>query len=265
MRHAARRRRPRPGYARHPRPRCVFATPPLRHLPSHRRCRPLAASPTRDGYELCKRMLPAQIGTKCPLPPIRLLARTKCTNFVALLIGRNSASALVRIRVPAIHPGETRNREALDWPEEWADGAPSSSQSSSLVRRQPRRIVSGQRRGPIAVARWQAHSVGTVQRRAPSSQHPPRVSLERHGGAWNCAGESKGGLSVSRQRVVVRCVRHALLTLGCCAAQTRRGVLLGVTAPRSVLADSLAFRAPARLFRQMRQQSIERSDAGAYG
>ena len=149
--------------------------------------------------------------------------------------------------------------------EEWADGASSSSQSSSLVRRQPRRIVSGQRRGPIAVARWQAHSVGTVQRRAPSAQHPPRVSLERHGGAWNCAGESKGGLSVSRQRVVVRCVRHALLTLGCCAAQTRRGVLLGVTAPRSVLADSLAFRAPARLFRQMRQQSIERSDAGAYG
>ena len=158
-----------------------------------------------------------------------------------------------------------KSREALDWPEEWADGAPSSSQSSSLVRRQPRRIVSGQRRGPIAVARWQAHSVGTVQRRAPSAQHPPRVSLERHGGAWNCAGESKGGLSVSRQRVVVRCVRHALLTLGCCAAQTRRGVLLGVTAPRSVLADSLAFRAPARLFRQMRQQSIERSDAGAYG
>ena len=43
------------------------------------------------------------------------------------------------------------------------------------------------------------------------------------------------------------------------------GVSLGVTAPRSVLADSLAFRAPARLFRQMRQQSIERSDAGAYG
>ena len=149
--------------------------------------------------------------------------------------------------------------------EEWADGGSSSSRSSSLVRRQPRRIMSGQKLGLIAVARWQAHSAGTAQRRAHSAQHPPRGSLERHGGAWNCAGGSKGGLSVSRQRVVVRCVRHALLTLGCCAAQTRRGVLLGVTAPRSVLADSLAFRAPARLFRQMRQRSLGGSDAGAYG
>ena len=115
MRHAARRRRPRPGYARHPRPRCVFATPPLRHLPSHRRCRPLAASPTRDGYELCKRMLPAQIGTKCPLPHNRLLARTKGTTFVARLLDRNSASA-VRIRVPAIwREGRTGPRGMGRW------------------------------------------------------------------------------------------------------------------------------------------------------